>query len=395
MMEDIKKYQQAEKKKKKREEVQPIPWYYNGLENLCERIHPKTQLLKITDIEEFSYDTKLFRFISAKPNEPLAPFRAGQYIGLTAEIDGVRTSRPYSLVSSPNQHAYYELAIREKQDGFVSPYILNNAKRGDILEATEPLGNLYYNPLFHGKHLVFIAGGCGITPFISLLRDISEKMLPLTVYLIYGCVSEKDILFRQELEEITSKRSNISVKYVLSEPQAHWMGACGFITSVIIQNEIKSIKDKYFYVVGNRPMYQFIKGEMEQLEIPKHRVYYEAFGVPENITEELGWPAEIDESKKISVRVKYRKRGKIEKIQFEAPCIEPLLNSIERQKELALSIDNGCRSGECALCRTKKIKGKVFIPSEVTIREADSKYGFIHPCISYPLTDIELDLTLT
>jgi hypothetical protein len=103
MMEDIKKYQQAEKEKKNREQNQIVPKYYDGLENLCNRIHPGKQILKVSDIKELSHDTKLFRFISVDLNKPLAPFRAGQYIGLTVDIDGVRTSRPYSLVSFRNK----------------------------------------------------------------------------------------------------------------------------------------------------------------------------------------------------------------------------------------------------------------------------------------------------
>ncbi|MGB5912095.1 MAG: iron-sulfur cluster-binding domain-containing protein [Promethearchaeia archaeon] len=394
-MEDIKKYQKAEKLKKQREETQSIPWYYDGLENLCDRIHPGNQLLKITDIKALSHDTKLYRLISAKKSKPLAPFRAGQYIGLIVEINGVRTSRPFSLVSSPNQLAYYELGIRKKEDGFVSPYIFENVKVGDIFEVTEPLGSLYYNPIFHGKDLVYIAGGCGITPFISMLRNISEKAMPLNVSLIYGCLTEKDILFRDELEDIQKRRSNIKTIFILSEPESDWKGECGFITRDKILKEIGSIKNKYFYFVGNRPMYQFIKEEMRELGVPKHRIYYEAFGVPDDITQVMGWPTEINITKKVKISIEFRKYSKTEKIEFEAYCIEPLLNSLERTKNLALYINNGCRSGECALCRTKMISGKVFVPPEVTIREVDKDFGFIHPCISYPLTDIHLDLTLT
>ena len=63
--------------------------------------------------------------------------------------------------------------IRKKEGGFVSPFLYHNAQVGDIFESTEPLGNLYYNPLFHGKNLVFIAGGCGITPFISIVSVLA------------------------------------------------------------------------------------------------------------------------------------------------------------------------------------------------------------------------------
>ena len=395
MMEDIKKYQKAEKEKKLREKNQPIPWYYDGLENLCDRLHPGNQVLKLTDIKELSYDTKLFRFISANPDKPLAPFRGGQYIGLTVNINGVRTSRPYSLVSSPNQLAYYELGIRKKEGGFVSPFLYHKARIGAIFETTEPLGNLYYNPLFHGKKLVFIAGGCGITPFISMLRDIAERVLPIEIELIYGCVTEKDILFSEELQQIQSRRSNIKVNYVLSESDADWKGECGFITKDIVLNQIGSIQDKYFFVVGNRPMYQFIEKELKEIGVPRHKVYYEAFGVPEDITKVMGWPNNIDSSKKVTVKISYRGRKEIETQKFEVYCKEPLLNSLEGLKNSQIAIENGCRSGECALCRTKLLKGSIFVPPEVTVREVDNDFGFIHPCVSYPLTDVHLDLTYT
>jgi ferredoxin-NADP reductase len=394
-MEDIKKYQQAEKLKKKREELQTIPYYYDGLERLCDRIHPKKQLLRVSDVKELSHDTKLFRFVSEKPNKPLAPFRAGQYIGLTVEINGVRTSRPYSLVSSPNQLAYYELGIRKKMGGFVSPHLVDNVKIGDLFESTEPMGNLYYNPIFHGKNLVFIAGGCGITPFISFLRDITEKMVPLNIWLIYGALTEKDILFRNELEDMRSRRGNLKIRYILSEPEPDWTGACGFITKDMISSDIGYLNDKYYYIVGNRAMYGFIQQELNALGIPRHKTYFEAFGVPDDITKVIGWPEEVKSSDKVQIKLIYRKNGREVKETHKAFCTEPLLNSIEKLTQEEILIENGCRSGECALCRTKMISGKVFVPPEVIIRDMDKKFGFIHPCVSYPLTNLEIDLTLT
>jgi len=395
IMNDVKKYQKLEKLKKWRDEVEPIPWYFDGLESLCDRMHPEKQILQVTDIRELSKDTKLFRFVSARHNKPLAPFRAGQYIGLTVEINGIRTSRPFSLVSSPNQLAYYELGVKRKEGGFVSNYLLDKIKVGDILEATEPLGELYYNRVFHGKDLVFIAGGSGITPFISLLRDISQRNLDLKVWLLYGCVSEEDMLFKDELEDLVNRRSNIRVQYILSEPGPNWVGACGFITKDKILDQIKSIESKFFYIVGNRAMYSFIKEQMKELEVPPHKVIYESYGVPDDVTEIIGWPKDITTSNSIKITIEFIQQGRKIKEIFDAPCVEPILNSIEREKDLGIIINNGCRSGACALCRTKLKSGKIFVLPEVTIREIDQKYGYIHPCVSYPLTDIHIDLSLT
>ncbi|MFW9942283.1 MAG: flavin reductase family protein [Candidatus Thorarchaeota archaeon] len=395
IMNDVKKYQKLEKLKKWRDEVEPIPWYFDGLENLCDRIHPEKQTLQVTDIQDLSKDTKLYRFVSINPNKPLATFRAGQYIGLIVEINGVRTSRPFSLVSSPNQLAYYELGVKRKEGGFVSNFLLDNIKIGDVLEATEPLGELYYNRIFHGKDLVFIAGGSGITPFISMLRNITEQNLKLNVWLFFGCLNENDILFRDELEDIQTRRTSIKIHYILSEPEPSWTGACGFITKDKILGEIKSVEKKYFYIVGNRAMYSFIQKQLEELNIPRHRVIFESYGVPDDVTEIMGWPKDIPSNKKVKIAIDFIKQGKKVQEIIEAPCVEPLLNSLEREKSLGLKINTGCRSGACALCRTKLKEGKVYMLPDVKMREIDEEFGFIHPCVSYPLTDIHLDLTLT
>ncbi|MFW9827210.1 MAG: FAD-binding oxidoreductase [Candidatus Thorarchaeota archaeon] len=395
IMNDVKKYQKLEKLKKWRDEVEPIPWYYDGLENLCDRIHPEKQILKVTDIKQISPDTKLFRFISARENKPLAPFRAGQYIGLIVEINGVRTSRPYSLVSSPNQLAFYEIAVKRKEKGFVSNFLLDTIKEGDILKTTGPLGDLYYNRIFHGNNLVFIAGGSGITPFISILKDISEHNLELNIWVFFGCVMEEDILFREILQDFQKRRSNIKIDYVLSDPEENWDGACGFITKDKILDKIKTIENKFFFIVGNQAMYDFIKEQLAELKVSKHRIIFELYGVPDDVRQVAGWPKEIKSNSNVNITIDLIKQGKKVQEVIEASCVEPILNSLEREKDLGIMINNGCRSGACALCRTKLKSGKIFLLPEVKLREIDQEFGFIHPCVSYPLTDIHLDLTMT
>ena len=163
----------------------------------------------------------------------------------------------------------------------------------------------------------------------------------------------------------------------------------------MIQNEIKSPRKKFFYIVGNRAMYSFIEEQLKELNVPKHRIIFESYGVPDDVTEMIGWPKDITTSKKIKITIEFIQQGKKVQRTIEAPCVEPLLNSLEREKDLGLSINNGCRSGVCALCRSKLKSGKIFMLPEVKMREIDQEFGFIHPCVSYPLTDIHLDLTLT
>jgi ferredoxin-NADP reductase/ferredoxin len=395
MFKDLKKFNAVRKLKSLREQVQQIPEYFDILENLHQNLHPGKIWVEVSDIINLSHDTKLFRLIPARATETLPPFRAGQFIGLSVDINGVNTVRPYSILSSPNQHAFYEIGVRRKEDGFVSPYLLDQLNIGDILEATEPSGNFYYNNAFHGNNLVFIAGGCGITPFISILRDISERVLPINVTLIYGCLTEKDILFREELEDLQKRRPNFNFNCILSEPEDNWKGECGFISNEVISNSIGSVEDKFFYIVGSREMYHYIKSELETLGVKQHKMIYESYGIPDDVTTIVGWPSEIDSSKNIKIKIDFFKNGVKNTEEIDGKCNDPILISIERAKNLDFLIDSGCRSGTCGLCRTKLLVGEVFMPPEVYMREMDHTFGFIHPCISYPISDIHIDLSQT
>ena len=68
----------------------------------------------------------------------------------------------------------------------------------------------------------------------------------------------------------------------------------------------------------------------------------------------------------------------------------PLITSLERH---GIVIPTLCRSGECSLCRTKLLKGKVFQPEGAKLRKSDRLFGYIHPCMAYPISDIEVLLT--
>jgi len=108
------------------------------------RLHPGKLGLKVVDIFEETATTKTLRLSSE--DQPLPPFIAGQYIALFLEINGVRTSRPYSISSQPKQTGYYDLTVRRVENGRVSNHLLDGVHVGDTLEASGPQGNFYHNP---------------------------------------------------------------------------------------------------------------------------------------------------------------------------------------------------------------------------------------------------------
>jgi ferredoxin len=99
-----------------------------------------------------------------------------------------------------------------------------------------------------------------------------------------------------------------------------------------------------------------------------------------NITDQPGWPKEVD----IDAGFKVKISGGTE---FEARAGETLLTALEKQ---GLVVPSECRSGECSMCRVKVLSGRVYQPAGALVRKSDRKFGYVHSCVSYPLTDLEI-----
>ncbi len=345
---------------------------------IINRINPKNLNLRLSEIRPETSSTTTLRFVSEDGYLP--PFQAGQYINIFVDIDGIRTSRPYSISSQPNQTGYYELTVRRVPDGFVSSYLLDDVKVGDQFQSTAPAGQFHYNSLFHGDNLVFLAGGSGITPFMSMIRELTDKDIKRKVHLIYGSRVEDDIVFKDELAERAKGHPNLTITTVISEPPAGYNGVTGFITADLIKELVGDTSDKTFYVCGPEVMYTFVLAELEKLGISKRRVRVEVFGPPADVTKQPAWPENVkgDATFKITLS-----NG----LTIDAKAGEPLMNTLERFK---IILETSCRSGECSLCRTKLLSGKVFHPSSVKLRKSDRAFGFIHPCMAYPLENLEI-----
>jgi len=345
---------------------------------LADLLHPQTLCLKVSEIREETPSTKVFRLVSS--DSYLPPFQAGQYINLSVEVGGIRTSRPYSIASPPNQVGYYEIAVRRTEGGFVSNFLLDDLRVGDRMESTSPAGNFYYNPLVHGKDLVFLAGGSGITPFMSMIREVTDRGLERSIHLIYGSRHPGDVIYERELKDRAERHGDFMLDTVISEPPAGYRGLTGFITGDLIRRLVGGISARTFYLCGPEAMYAFGLKELENLGIPRRRIRTEVFGPPKDVTSQPGWPDDIPGDKKIRVTYKGKKT-------LAARAGEPLMIALERA---GIVLPASCRSGECSLCRTKLVSGRVFQPQGVKLRKSDRAFGYIHPCLAYPLADIEL-----
>lgn len=347
-------------------------------QSMIDRYHPLYINFVVADIIEETESVKTFRLVAKDGYLP--PFQAGQYVNIYGEINGVRSSRPYSMSSSPLQRAYYDISVARIDNGFFSDFMLDQVKKGDTLKSSGPSGNFYHNPIFHKKRSVFIAGGSGITPFMSMIREICDNARDRDITLLYGNRVSKNILFHDELLELASRHNNFNYIPVISEPDDDYDGEKGFIDTACINRNVKNIKTSTFYICGPQAMYEFCVPVLENMGIPGKRLRKEMFSTSGTVTKEQGWPAELTGEETVSVSVKGFKT-------ISAKTGETLLTSLERA---GIIIPVNCRCGECSICRVKLISGKVFQPNGVYLRAADAQFGYVHSCKCYPLEDLEI-----
>lgn len=314
-------------------------------------------------------------------------FRAGQYISLKLPLDGSLVTRSYSLCSSPKEalRGSYAITVRANPGGFAADRLLQELKPGDKLISSGPQGFFYYEDLRDARHVLGLAGGSGITPFLSMARALADGIEDFSLTLLYGSRREEDILFRGELDEIARACPKFKVVHVLSDEEKEGFEH-GFITAELIRKYAPETEEEYsVFLCGPEAMYRFLKPEIEKLGLPERLFRRKLIDVTKTPWECEGYPPEA-RGRSFTVQVKQGAQT----WSIPASADEPVLVALERA---GIKAPSRCRAGECGWCRSRLLSGTVFIPRENEMRRwADVHYGYIHPCCSFPTSDLALEI---
>ena len=324
-------------------------------------------------------------------------FEAGQYLTIQENINGEEIRRSYSICTAPHS-GDLAITIKRVPGGKLSTYIHSNWHQDDIVSVSAPDGKFVAVPEpFANRHHVFFAAGSGITPVMSMIKELLEKEPTSTLHLLYGSRDEENIIFKEELDNLVQKyQGQLVVKYTLSQPRKEkkkglsrffkkvstsWKGETGRIDEKKIKAFLKSEdidKNALIYACGPGNIIDAVSTVGAEFGIDKSQIKKEYFGIAGEVKS-----ASHSTETEITVHldgeiIKYKSNGK-----------KPILDELIDMKK---NPPYSCTSGACSTCMAKVLSGSAVMDVCFALEEDEVAAGYILTCQARSAT-AQLEIT--
>ena len=314
--------------------------------------------------------------LALRPNDNWQGFRAGQFVRLSVEIDGVRHTRTYSPASSAHVGDLLELTAHAQPDGAVSPFLRESARPGMVVSLSQAEGDFALPDereiLAAGGELLLISGGSGITPVMSMLRTLCHEGHRGPIAFLHYARDEHDVAYARQLAELAAGHANVRVLRGFSRsPQAGDL-AGRFDRSHVAAAGIDPAAALTF-ACGPTALVEAVRTTWAEDELDA-RLYVEQFAPPA--------PARVETDGVVAGSVRFARSGR------EAQGTgAPLLDQAEAA---GLTPQSGCRMGICHTCTCRKLEGAVRDVRTGEISTAPDE--LIQICVNAPVGDVTLDI---
>lgn len=201
-------------------------------------------------------------------------FEAGQFAWITTESPFIFRENPFSFsISSEHEDNVIGFTIKELGD-YTSK--IKTLQPGQTVYVDGPYGNFSMDE-HDCESMVFIAGGIGSAPVMSMLRTLADRNCDSQITFFYGNPTWESIIYREELEEL-EKKLNLKLIHVLEKPPENWAGERGFITVEILKRHLpQDYLTTTYFMCGPLPMIEAVEGALHQLHVPPAHIFSEQY----------------------------------------------------------------------------------------------------------------------
>jgi stearoyl-CoA 9-desaturase NADPH oxidoreductase len=343
--------------------------YPHGVDRYVELLRPLLVKRDVrAEVTSVRHQTPRSVTLALRANDSWRGLRAGQFVGVSVEIDGVHQTRPYSPAGS--QHAganALELTVSTHPDGLVSRHLRDHARAGMIVGLSQAQGE-FVLPDPRPERVLLISGGSGVTPVMAMLRTLCDEGFTGEIGFLNYARSRELALYGAELDRLG--RRHESLRITRGFTRARGPALAGRFCREHLQTVISDHADAATFVCGPPALIESVRAVWAEDRLPEPTV--ETFAAPalsfdtENAQGLVSFAASGREARNSGL---------------------PLL---EQAEDAGLAPEHGCRMGICNTCSCRKTSGAVrnIITGELSTA-ADEQ---IRICVSVPLGDVALDL---
>lgn len=302
-----------------------------------------------------------------KPNGRWKGHRAGQYVLLSVEIDGVTRRRVFSLSSGPNQgmkgNRLLRISIQRQPGNGVTEWLHANARVGMMIDLNAAEGE-FVLPAPKPRRLLMIAGGSGITPLMAMLHQLADQKFDGDIAFLQLCRHADQRLFGEELAELSTRLPGLSL-------QLHESASLGRLAASKIPDLVPDLADRHTLLCGPEDLISDVCAHWNELGLAG-QLQLERFAAPR--------PAALPGSEK-------RVSAALSEQMFTQ---KPGASLLEAAEAAGLEPRHGCRAGLCRSCLCKKNSGTA--RNLLTGLVSSQPDEWIQLCVSVAETDLELAL---
>lgn len=350
-----------------------------------------TGLLRLEKIFEESPNVRTLRLVEPSGADLPFDYLPGQFVTFTVRPNDKPVKRSYTISSSPTRRGYCEVTVKREARGTVSGY-LHDMHEGDTIQVTGPSGSF----TFVGdtaNSIVLISGGVGITPMMSVVRYLTDRSWRGDIYFIYACRGEEDVIYREELEYLSRRNSNLHLTITASEPTSDaWPYDHGYITRDLLLQAVPYITTRHVHLCGPKPMMDAVKAILAELEVPDSQVATEVFVGKERVPPTAAAPTAEPSAAPVGAAAPGTRIAVARFVRSNQSAMLPAGKTVlEAAEDVGVNIEYSCRAGTCGVCKVKLLGGSVSMDVEDALDEREKKDGIILACQATATADVSID----
>jgi ferredoxin-NADP reductase len=357
------------------------------------RANSWTGLLRVARIFEESPNVRTLRLVNPDGSE--VPFRhlPGQFVTFTVRPIDQLVKRSYTIASSPTRRDYLEVTVKREERGTVSSF-LHGVHEGDTLQVVGPSGNFTF--MGEGANsIVLISGGVGVTPMMSVLRYLTDRSWSGDIFFVYACKSDRDVIYRQELEYLQLRYPNLKLVIAAEEAGAEWPHGRGRLTANLLAAVIPHIQTRRIHLCGPPAMMTALRAALTELNVPPEQVKTEVFIGRERPKPDHSGDAQAATASPTVANSEIAAAPSVAVVSFarsRQTALLPLGKTVlEASEDVGVNIDYSCRVGVCGLCKVKLLSGSVTMEVQDSLDADDKTNNVILACQAKSTGDLAVD----